>query len=558
MGAVLDSSKRGIDPHKVKVFTSMRRLRTGKEVQKVLGYLNFLRDFIPLYANIVGLMEGLRSAKVILNDLWKESGGEGAFELAKKVLSEAPILHNLDWSLEFFLETDASQYGVGAILYQETEEGKRYVDFAAKAFNKAQQNYNATKRELLAGLYAMNHWRPWLLFRKFTWGLDSKAVSFINTLTNRVVLDWINIFTDFDFETRFKRGILNVLPHQLSHMYDMLQLDFGRGENLGDVEMGLLERGVKQVGSMVAVARGVGSGFDQSTKKFIQEKLSKEAPPVEERLKLVADTHKQSHMGSKMLFKMLWEDGFFWDSMWSDCEKEVAKCCPCQVFNVGRCGFQLMEDWRRTFVQALPERVSSQLLMVCRSEERLLSDPNWGDIVYLADVAWCGMKQEEGERKNMSGASRGGLSAPKMKSLKQPAQQCALCQSRAHDQSLCVLNLKGRNFKEGLRCQLCGLDGHAASMCNEYIQRVAEKKNKSFLPQYIIRLAEVLYDTGASRSHCDEKWAVDHGFKWKKKEGLAATKSGLEVKVKGEAWVKFTYGAAGGGEFVKRQGGDFE
>ena len=184
MGAVLDGSKRGIDPHKVKVFASMQRLRTGKEVQKVLGYLNFLRDFIPLYANIVGPMEGLRSAKVILNDLWKESGGEGAFELAKKVLLEAPILHNLDWSLEFFLETDASQYGVGAILYQETEEGKRYVDFTAKAFNKAQQNYNAVKRELLAGLYAMNRWRPWLLFRKFTWGLDSKAVSFINTSTN--------------------------------------------------------------------------------------------------------------------------------------------------------------------------------------------------------------------------------------------------------------------------------------------------------------------------------------------------------------------------------------
>ena len=236
---------------------------------------------------------------------------------------------------------------------------------------------------------------------------------------------------------------------------------------------------------------------------------------------------------------------------------------------IGRVLGKPEEDWRRTFVQALPERVSSQLLMVCRSEERLLSDPNWGDIVYSADVAWRGMKQEEGERKNMSGASGGGLSAPKAKPPKQPAQQCALCQLRAHDQSLCVLNPKGRNFKEGVRCQLCGLDGHAASGCNEYIQRVAEKKNKSFLPQYIIHLAEfqsrevgeedervwlpltvrsvraeVLYDTGASRSHCDEKWAVDHGVKWKKKEGLAATQSGLEVKVKGEAWVKFTYGAA--------------
>ena len=56
---------------------------------------------------------------------------------------------------------------------------------------------------------------------------------------------------------------------------------------------------------------------------------------MEERLKLVADTHKQSHMGSKMLFKMLWEDGFFWDLMWSDCEKEVAKCRPLSSIQCG-------------------------------------------------------------------------------------------------------------------------------------------------------------------------------------------------------------------------------
>ena len=37
---------------------------------------------------------------------------------------------------------------------------------------------------------------------------------------------------------------------------------------------------------------------------------------------------------------------------------------------IGRVLGKPEEDWRRTFVQALPERVSSQLLMVCRSEER--------------------------------------------------------------------------------------------------------------------------------------------------------------------------------------------
>ena len=179
-----------------------------------------------------------------------------------------PVLHNPDWSREFILETDASQFGVGAVLFQEVGGEKRYVDFAAKAFNKAQQNYGAAKRELLAGLFAMARWCPWLLYRRFTWGMDSKAMTFINSSTNWTVLDWINLFMEFDFVTRFKKGVLNVLPHELSHCYDLLELDFGRGEKLGDKGVGLL-------GKAVLVARGVGTGFDQGLKKFLQEKLDR-------------------------------------------------------------------------------------------------------------------------------------------------------------------------------------------------------------------------------------------------------------------------------------------
>ena len=73
---------------------------------------------------------------------------------------------------------------------------------------------------------------------------------------------------EFDFVTRFKKGVLNVLPHELSHCYDLLELDFGRGEKLGDKGAGLL-------GKAVLVARGVGTGFDQGLKKFLQEKLDK-------------------------------------------------------------------------------------------------------------------------------------------------------------------------------------------------------------------------------------------------------------------------------------------
>ena len=60
MGAVVNGDQRGVCPLKAEVFAKMQRPRTGKEVQKVLGFVNFLRDFIPLYSCVVGPLEGLR------------------------------------------------------------------------------------------------------------------------------------------------------------------------------------------------------------------------------------------------------------------------------------------------------------------------------------------------------------------------------------------------------------------------------------------------------------------------------------------------------------------
>ena len=166
MGAMVDGDQRGVCPLKAEVFAKMQRPKTGKEVQKVLGFVNFLRDFIPLYSCVVGPLEGLRSTKKIDNDLWLSSGGKKVFDLAKEILSRAPVLSNLDWSKEFFVETDASQFGVGAVLFQKGTKGEVniYIDFAAKAFNTSQQNYSAVKRELLVGMFALERWRPFLLF----------------------------------------------------------------------------------------------------------------------------------------------------------------------------------------------------------------------------------------------------------------------------------------------------------------------------------------------------------------------------------------------------------
>ena len=163
MGAMVDGDQRGVCPLKVEVFAKMQRPRTGKEVQKVFSFVNFLRDFIPLYSCVVGPLEGLRSTKKIDNDLWLSSGGKKAFDLAKEILLRVPVLLNLDWSKEFFVETDASQFRVGVVLFQKGTEGEVniYIDFAAKAFNSSQQNYSAVKRSCWWGCLC---WRGGDLF----------------------------------------------------------------------------------------------------------------------------------------------------------------------------------------------------------------------------------------------------------------------------------------------------------------------------------------------------------------------------------------------------------
>ena len=182
MGAIVDGERRGVDPHKAKVFARMKRLENGKQIQRILGFVNFLRDFIPLFANVVGPLEALRSCRKISKETWVLLGGKSAFEALQKILSKTPVLENLDWLKECFVETDASQYGVGAVLFQKEGERTVYIDFVAKAFNKAQQNYSAIKRELLAGLFAMEKWRPLLLHWKFIWGLDNQVLTYLNTL----------------------------------------------------------------------------------------------------------------------------------------------------------------------------------------------------------------------------------------------------------------------------------------------------------------------------------------------------------------------------------------
>lgn len=78
----------------------------------------------------------------------------------------APILAFPDYDRTFILDTDASGTGIGAVLSQQHEDGvERVIAYASKVLTRPERRYCVTRRELLAVVTFIQHFRPYLLGR---------------------------------------------------------------------------------------------------------------------------------------------------------------------------------------------------------------------------------------------------------------------------------------------------------------------------------------------------------------------------------------------------------
>ena len=68
-----------------------------------------------------------------------------------------------DWNKEFEIMCDVSDYAMGAVLGQRTEKMFKAIYYASKTFNKAQDNYSANEKEMLAMMFSCEKFRPYIL-----------------------------------------------------------------------------------------------------------------------------------------------------------------------------------------------------------------------------------------------------------------------------------------------------------------------------------------------------------------------------------------------------------
>ena len=138
---------------------------------------------------------------------WNEQC-KNAFEAIKQPLLTAPILGYPDPNLAYILDTDASLEGIGAVLSQVQGDQERVISYYSRALGSAERNYCVTRRELLAVLKAVNHFRPYLYGKEFKIRTDHASLLWLcrRTTPTAQVARWLEILSEFQFTIEHRPG----------------------------------------------------------------------------------------------------------------------------------------------------------------------------------------------------------------------------------------------------------------------------------------------------------------------------------------------------------------
>ena len=143
------------DPSKIEKIKNFPVPTNLTQLRAALGLFSYYRKFIKDFSKIAKPMTQLLKKEEEF--LWTDTQ-QRAFEYLKERLISSPILGYPDFEKPFFLYTDASGIGLGAVLSQLDENGKEYVvAYASRSLNKTEQNYGITDMECLAIVWAIQY-----------------------------------------------------------------------------------------------------------------------------------------------------------------------------------------------------------------------------------------------------------------------------------------------------------------------------------------------------------------------------------------------------------------
>jgi hypothetical protein len=205
LGHVVSSAGVSTDPDKIKAVREWKEPSCQNELRTFLGFTGYYRRFCPDYASVAKPLYHLTSKGVPFE--WGEEESQ-TFHKLRQFLIDAPVLAYPDNKSQYILDTDASLEGVGAVLSQVQEGTERPIAYFSKTLSPPERNYCVTRRELLAVIKAVKHFRPYLYGKEFLLRTDHASLQWLYKRRDpsHQIARWLEILAEFRFSLQHRPG----------------------------------------------------------------------------------------------------------------------------------------------------------------------------------------------------------------------------------------------------------------------------------------------------------------------------------------------------------------
>ena len=311
LGHVISESGIKPDPTKLDAVKNFPIPKRTKDIQSFLGLAGYYRRFIEHFSQIAKPLTQLLKKDQAYR--WTAQEQE-AFEILKEKLTTAPILQYPDFTKPFVLTTDASGKAIGAVLSQGKIGQDLPIAYASRILNKAEENYSTIEKELLAIVWATQHFRPYVYGTKFKIVTDHKPLTWLFNVKDpgSRLMRWKLKLAEYDYTIEYKAGKTNKNADALSRMF-------------------AITRGTKRKLNTETLAVASENADEENESQSEEEKsdITYTEDDKNQILREFHDTPLGGHLGIKRTLERI-KLNHSWPGMRQDVEKYISKCEKCQ------------------------------------------------------------------------------------------------------------------------------------------------------------------------------------------------------------------------------------
>ena len=224
LGHWIDDQGLHADSDKMKSVHNWPRPHDYNDIQKFLGMINYLLQFMPDVLAFTSPLSGMsRMKEWNWGPLHKK-----CFTSLKSIACKSLILQPIDYDRSkkngeyIYLVCDMSIASVGSYYGQGTNwQTCHPAGFLSKKFSLAQHSYCTYEQEMLAILEGLLHWEDKLLGHEIIIITDHRTLEFFNTQRTMLLrqVRWYEYLSRFNYTIQYIEGVKNIIADVLSRMY---------------------------------------------------------------------------------------------------------------------------------------------------------------------------------------------------------------------------------------------------------------------------------------------------------------------------------------------------